>query len=424
MKKSIHSRAFALLMTCMMLASAAQAADYYVVIGTFAEEANARRYARNMSHVFKDVFYSFNHERKLYYVHVFKTSHKEDAQNQLLRVKREKGLRDVWVYTDPGGMVNEDSYRVGGTSQGHPRRERAGSVQRGFKEAAPVIASSAGGGKFLSYTDKGSAGAAASLTWTSKWGVSYISSVKEPARLVNTEALANNLFTFIVEDPQGKEIQSEVMLVDFEKASRIASFHTREYAAIRGTRREQLVALVCDVMGYAQETRMYNIDHLSRGRDIRRNKDGVWEVRFRLQKMEINDVAPLSKTSFHDGAAVFKHSSEEELQQLVSVMKLNPGYKITIHGHCNPKGKREIRLPRVENGYFDIERAEVKMGSDKQLTKERARAVRNYLIDHGISKKRIDIIGWAGMEPVANPRGREAGMNDRVEFELVEDAGR
>jgi outer membrane protein OmpA-like peptidoglycan-associated protein len=424
MKRSIRSRSFSLLMMFLLLASGAEAEKYYVVIGTFAEESNARKYTSEVRNLFKDVSYFFNDARRVYHVHVFRSSLKEEAQKQTVYLKNEKRFRDVWVYTDAASKPDEDSYTAGNLTNRQPRYQsvmkRANS--QSIRGQHLITASTAPTGNFLSYTEDASSRAAASaLAWTNKSGFSYISDLKDIQNFGAAGAVeAGNIFTFVVEDPQGREISSEVMLVDFDKSQRVTSFKTGQRAAIRGTRRQQMVALVCDVIGYAQETRMYNIDHLGRGRDIYKNKDGIWEVRFRLKKMEVNDVAFMHETVFYDDAAVLQPSSEKELEQLHAIMQSNPEYKITIHGHCNPKGRREIMLPDVDAS-FDITRAYTKTASDRRLTKERARTVRNYLEKNGIAKKRIDIIGWGGLDPLAKGGGPNAAMNERVEFELVSD---
>jgi outer membrane protein OmpA-like peptidoglycan-associated protein len=424
MKELIRFRSFSLLMMFLLVVSGVEAENYYVVIGTFAEECNARKYTSEVRNVFKDVSYFFNDARRVYHVHVFRSSLKEEAQKQTVYLKNQKGFGDVWVYTDATTKPEDNSYTVGNLQSRQPRYEpvKKRTDSQSIRGEHVVTASASPTSNFLSYTlNAPSRALASTVSWTNKSGLSYISDLKGIENLDDAGSIeADNIFTFVVEDPQGKEISSEVMLVDFNKSQRITSFKTGERAAIHGTRREQMVALVCDVIGYAQETRMYNIDHLSRGRDISKNKDGIWEVRFRLKKMEVNDVAFMHETVFYDDAAVLQPSSEKELEQLRAIMQSNPEYKITIHGHCNAKGKREIRLPQVDAS-FDINTAYLKTASDRRLTKERARTVKNYLVNHGIAKKRIDIIGWGGLDPLARPGGADSRMNERVEFELVED---
>ena len=126
----------------------------------------------------------------------------------------------------------------------------------------------------------------------------------------------------------------------------------------------------------------------------------------------------MNKATFYKDAAVLEPSSEVQMNNLLMMMQANPGYKIIIHTHCNPGPRRNIRVSSAKN-YFDIESAEDKAGSDKQLTKKRAELVRNYLVDHGIEKKRIGIAAWGSLDLLADSDSADAYINDRIEVELV-----
>lgn len=420
---------FRMVIILMMVATSASAANYYLVIGSFAEEANARRFTAKVSTQFRRADYTFNAQRKVWYVHVMKTTRKDEAARNQAYLREQRGFKDAWIFTEATDAITPDSFAVG---EGAPRGPRFETGESLLKGSGPVMASAAKGSSFLSYAGNASddrsgeadgseaAPLSAELSWTDKWGVRYIPAIKDANGVHAANAVgADRIFTFVVEDSKGEEIGAEVMLVDFEKGRRITSFPTGEYAAIQGTRREQMVTLVCEVLGYAQETRMYNIDHLARGRDIRKNKDGIWEVRFKLRNMEVNDIAYLNRTSFFTNTAVLQPSAKEEVDELLRWMKVNPEKRIIIHSHCNPGGKREIHLPGTD--YFSLDGAHVKNGSDKKLTKSRAIVLKNYLLAHGIDRRRVGIVGWGSLEPLAKPGSPDASLNERIEFELVEE---
>ena len=150
-----------------------------------------------------------------------------------------------------------------------------------------------------------------------------------------------------------------------------------------------------------------------------RNENGVWEVQFKLKKIEVNDISFLNKTAFYKDAAVLRPSSQKEIDELVFLMKNNPRYRIIIHSHSNPGIKRAIILTDKDDNYFDMEHTFEKSGSDMLLTKKRATIVRNYLINHGIGKKRIDVVGWGSKEMIVKSTSEEAEINERIEVELV-----
>ena len=165
---------------------------------------------------------------------------------------------------------------------------------------------------------------------------------------------------------------------------------------------------------------MFNLDHLGRSKDIRLNREGVWEVRFRLKPLTLHDVSFLHKTTFYENSAVLHPSSKDEMNELLTLMKSREGYRIVIHSHCNPGGKRDIILPGETNNYFDLEGTIVKSGSDKKLTTARAEVLRDFLLANGIDKDRLRVVGWGSDDLLTPANAKDAWINDRVEVELVD----
>src|SRR5688500_9968370 len=131
MKNSFREKVISLVMAFTLLASLAQAAEYYVIIGAFTYESNARRFTNTVrSMFFKDVSYSFNGGRKLYYVHVLKTDRKEEARNWSFYLRNEKGFKDAWVLTQAESNsyahVESNSHALAASpdAQHGPRYER------------------------------------------------------------------------------------------------------------------------------------------------------------------------------------------------------------------------------------------------------------------------------------------------------------
>lgn len=396
-----------------LLATSLKAEEYYVVIGAFSQEANARRFSGTVRQFFKEVSYSFNESKKLYYVHVMKTARKDEARNWSLYLRHEKGFRDAWVLTDTESQ-GAGQQEIAGQRTPTPRRFNS-TITASASSAAPVI-----------YEDDDSAlvnassNAAAAHAWTVDGGFAFIRNIGEASDVKRELAgSAANLFSFIVEDHKGKVVPAEVMLVNFEKVRKLATFEPGEHVAIKGTKTNQMVTFVCDVLGYSQETRMFNLDHLSRGKDITRNEQGVWEVRIKLRKIEMHDIAVMNKTSFYKDAAILESAARKELDELVTLMKTNAGYNIILHSHCNRGPNRTLKMPAAEDNIFDIASTVEKMGSDKTLTKQRAEVIKRYLITNGIDKKRIKLVAWGSMEMIVKEGSQDAHINERIEVEFT-----
>src|SRR5688500_703045 len=408
MKTSFRIRALFLIMSCVFSTASVQAAQYYGVTGSVVEESSARRVTGAVRQSFRDVSYTVHRSKELYYVHVLRTSRKEEARKWSLYLRREKGFKDAWVLTEAGSVDEhiatanhqgprfQSSFASSALHASMPPRSapelstRKLSTQESapqellspvYADAAPVI-------------HRVSDASNATASWTVAGDLAFLSNVGDTRISGMGSSQFVKLFRFIVEDAKGTSIPSEVMLVNFEKIKKLASFQAGENVAIKGTKPEQMVTFVCDVLGYHQETRMFNLDHLSRGKDVTKNEAGIWEVRIKMKKLGVHEIGVMNKTIFHKDAAILETSSRAELDELVTLMKNNPDYKIILHSHCNPGANRPLKISASDDNYFDLEAAVEKNGSDKLLTKKRAELVRNYLIHHGIDKKRVGVGAW------------------------------
>lgn len=115
---------------------------------------------------------------------------------------------------------------------------------------------------------------------------------------------------------------------------------------------------------------------------------------------EAKDILELAMRAvqFETGRATLKQESFSVLNQIISVLRQYPGYKLVISGHTDNVGD----------------------GNTNQiLSEERARSCYQYLMSKGINSNRMSYVGYGESVPVSDnttPQGRF--LNRRVEFEL------
>jgi len=119
-------------------------------------------------------------------------------------------------------------------------------------------------------------------------------------------------------------------------------------------------------------------------------------------KLEGSQVRILQQVHFQTASAVILPDSFPMLQEIVDLLKANPGIKkLMIEGHTDSDGPANYNLV---------------------LSKNRAASVKAWLIAHGISASRLDSAGYGEEKPIADnatPQGRAA--NRRVEFKITEE---
>ncbi len=107
----------------------------------------------------------------------------------------------------------------------------------------------------------------------------------------------------------------------------------------------------------------------------------------------------LQNIFFETGSHALLPSSTNELNILVRVMKNTPGMKIEIMGHTDNVGEEEF---------------------NQKLSKSRAKAVYDYLLDSGIESSRLTYKGYGESKPVADNATEEGKrMNRRTEFKII-----
>jgi outer membrane protein OmpA-like peptidoglycan-associated protein len=115
-----------------------------------------------------------------------------------------------------------------------------------------------------------------------------------------------------------------------------------------------------------------------------------------FDNLEKGKAVVLNHIFFDQSKSELKPESFDELHKLVNTLKKYPQMKITITGHTD----------NVGDFYLNV-----------QLSKDRAKAVADYLLQKGVAESRIDFKGMGALYPVApNTTEDNKIKNRRVEF--------
>lgn len=370
----------------------AQSQPYYVVIGAFAKESNAKKFSGFARSRFFQSTYELNSSRGLFYVYVIKTGSKKEAFDQVRILQKEAAFRDSWVFrgtlgetppvviTTPEPVVKEPEPIPVDTAT-------VVTIIEDIKPTEPVITEAA-------------------VTTTPE----------KPKRVVK-----GKLFKFDIQSPTGEPVVGNVHLVDLKRGRDIASYSSSDYSDVpRPAERNEPMTLVCGIFGYKEITQLVDYETPSLTEGAVQDAEQAWVIPFKLERLKKGDVSVMYDVSFYKDAVIMLPRSQEELDELVSMMTSNPAYIIKVHGHTNGTSKRKIISPGKTRNYFDMNGSENKNGSAKELSKQRAEAVRDYLVEHGIEKSRMEIMAWGGTNMLVGENSASAKLNDRIEIEILE----
>ncbi|MGE0772093.1 MAG: OmpA family protein [Cyclobacteriaceae bacterium] len=133
--------------------------------------------------------------------------------------------------------------------------------------------------------------------------------------------------------------------------------------------------------------------------DIRTFEMTELQMNFKLKKAEVGATVNLKNVLFQQSTANLLDESYDELNMVVDFLKSNPNVEIELSGHTDNRGIHNLNV---------------------RLSQQRVDQVKQYLVDHGIDKKRITGKGYGGIKPIAsNDAEVTRRLNRRVEFTIV-----
>ncbi len=164
-----------------------------------------------------------------------------------------------------------------------------------------------------------------------------------------------------------------------------------------------LSVLELDVVSY----RSYEINVVKKGyllatESFIPKNDSLYEVEMKMKPMKLGDRINLDNIKFETDKTKILEKSLPALDQLKAFLDVNPSITIDIQGHVNGEGKKNKK-------------------KFISLSKERAEAIYEKLVDAGVSANRITYQGFGNAKmiyptPVNN---RQSEANRRVEIEIT-----
>lgn len=128
----------------------------------------------------------------------------------------------------------------------------------------------------------------------------------------------------------------------------------------------------------------------------------VFYTEILLNEIVVGKKVNLRNIQFYGNRFDFLPSATDDLKALLSFMKKNPTMLIEIEGHVNGPNEKNT------NAY-------------KELSNNRAKAVKEYLLKNGIEEDRIKYVGYGNSQMLfPNPKSeREHSENRRVEIKIL-----
>jgi outer membrane protein OmpA-like peptidoglycan-associated protein len=396
--------------------------ERYVIVGVFRSLDNAVRFTDKANAMSFSAGYIQNPRNKLYYVHIFQTLESKKAFAFMMKVRLETEFKDAWVYRGSLGAPIQETVTQTPPVQTppvetpvvkeepkeqpkeEPREEPKEPVVEQPKDSvvqAPVIETPKETPVETPVTEPPAVDSAAVTTM-------------EP------RPVGKPFFFKLVSNETGEPLEGEVHVYETNSDhTTYQAFPANQIVYLPAPRDpSQVYAISTLAAGYQDMERSLNYaDPAASAADTGANSEFV--IALPVVHVKMGDYIEFSRVRFYQNSVMLQPSSKEELDGLAELMKQNPRYKVTIHGHCNGDQERNIVVRGTNQDFFSTNTTNQRRTvSAKEFTQLRADLVKEYLVAQGVEGKRVSTKGEGGKALIYPVNSTLAGRNDRVEIEV------
>ena len=214
---------------------------------------------------------------------------------------------------------------------------------------------------------------------------------KEVGKTIEKKRVKNTtLFQLTTKDAASKKLINGHLTIYGLDSPFVKLDGVSEYAASI-SKKNRKITIECCAKGYML---------VSEEHKVSTNAEFLTEIL--LEKIDIGKKVNLSQVQFYGNQFNLLPSANPSLKTLVLFMKSNPSLKIEVGGHVNGPGERNLK-------------------KYKELSYNRANAVKEYLIEHGVAATRILQKGYGNTQMLyPHPKNPDqASFNRRVEITIV-----
>jgi outer membrane protein OmpA-like peptidoglycan-associated protein len=373
---------------------------YYVVVGAYARsrENIAQNYVEVLKLKGHTVTYGFNSSRNLYFVYLkYFDTLKESLQD--MRHTRSQGeFTDAWVRVVSGDIMPRvpvaDGTKTPDPTSPPPEEPRDVSdkeeeieTEQISEPAAPVVSDNE---EIVQYP---------------------------VMTLGNTE-----VFLSLYNARNNRIVDGDIDVIDTERSRLITKVKGNEYLVLPDPKSKSgQLSLICESFGYRKIQQEINYP-LPLADTIKPHIDLMGTtivINFDLVRYHKGDIGTLFNVYFYNDAALMLPESKYELNSLLQLMNENPNYRIRLHGHTNGNYSGKILSIGEDKDFFSLEGASQGIGTARDLSRNRAEVIRDYLISNGVDASRMEVKAWGGRRPLFDKNSTNAKRNVRVEVEIL-----
>ncbi|MBK5279660.1 MAG: OmpA family protein [Bacteroidia bacterium] len=353
--------------------------------------------------------YGYDLGRRYYYIYLDYYTGFDVSIHEMLKTRKEGGFTDAWVRIMPD---LSPTIRVADDAVKKKMDEEKIASPNQVVSAVPVVPQLE-----FSVPPAIEPDPILSSTITTEPLAQKVAPV--PRTFVNTP-----VYLSLIHSRNGKEVEGEIEVVDTERSRIISKVEGNSYLTLPDPKSKSGgLTLVCNAFGYRKL--QHEVNFKNAGDTLPQHvilMDSFYMVTFDLIRYHKGDIATLYNVYFYNDAAIMLPESIFELNKLLQMLQENPEYKIRLHGHTNGNARGKIIKLGPSNNFFALtDDVKNEIGSAKDLSRERAQVIKDWLVSEGIGANRMEIKAWGGGRMIHERESANAKMNVRVEVEVLEE---
>lgn len=244
------------------------------------------------------------------------------------------------------------------------------------------------------------------------------SPITEPVDLAEA-----SVFLSLYNATTNEQVEGEIEVIDTERSRLIEKMKGNEYVKLPDPKSKSgKLTLLANVFGY--RPLQHDMDYTHTASDTLQPfiewAGNHYMVHFDLVRYHRGDINTLFNVYFFNDAAIMLPESKYQLNSLLNMMNENKNYRIRLHGHTNGNARGTILTMGPSHEFFSLtDDIKKTIGSAKELSKQRALVIRDWLINQGIAEDRIEIKAWGGGRMLHDQHSVNAKKNVRVDVEIL-----
>ena len=232
-----------------------------------------------------------------------------------------------------------------------------------------------------------------------------------------------SVFLSLYNATTNEQIEGEVEVIDTERSRLIEKMKGNEYVKLPDPKSKSgKLTLLANVFGF--RPLQHDMDYTHTAADTLQPfiewAGNHYMVHFDLVRYHKGDINTLFNVYFYNDAAIMLPESKYQLNSLLAMMKENMHYRIMLHGHTNGNARGTILTMGPSREFFTLtDDIQKESGSAKELSKQRALVIKEWLVSEGIAADRVEIKAWGGGRMLHDQHSVNAKKNVRVDVEIL-----